>query len=197
MYAHRGMPQSKLDHFNVTCGAPALRNERLAPNVVIKQVQRLINRLLLANEILPAKQTFANSNELGTAGATCIVQGQLEVLDPCSHLAERLDTLVRVWVDRVDGCTKGLGDPADFCKQCLAMREDDKDVLVRRVTGCSIDERIGNVCVVHVKVTTKNTPEDTLEGRQASAIDYTGDKPNRYSEAGQADNEDTTYSRSS
>jgi hypothetical protein len=59
------------------------------------------------------------------------------------------------------------------------MREDDKDVLVRCVAGCSIDERIGNVSVVHVKVTTKDTPEDALKGGQASAIDYTGDKPNR------------------
>jgi hypothetical protein len=57
--------------------------------------------------------------------------------------------------------------------------EDDKNVFVRRVAGCSIDERIGNVCVVHVKVTTKDTPEDALKGRQASAIDYTGDKPKR------------------
>lgn len=177
--AHRGMPQSELDHFDVTCGAPPLRNERLAPNVVIKQVKRLINRLLLANEILPAEQTFANSNELGTTGATGIVQGQLEVLNPCSHLAERLDTLIRIWIDGIDGGTEGLGDPADFRKQCLAMREDDKDVLVRRVAGCSIYERIGDVGVVHVKVTAKDTPEDALKSRQASAIDYTGDKPNR------------------
>src|ERR1700679_1120306 len=179
MCAHRGVPQSELDHFNVTCGTPPLCNERLAPNVVIKQVKRLINRLLFANEILPAEQTFANSNELGATGATGIVQGQLEVLNPCSHFAERLGKLVRVWIDGVDGRTEGLGDPADFRKQCLAMREYDKDVLVSRVTSCSIDERIGDVCVVHVKVTAKDTPEDALEGRQASAIDHTGDKPNR------------------
>lgn len=173
------MPQSELDHFNVTCRAPPLRNERLAPKVVIKQVKRLINRFLLANEILPAEETFTNSNELGATCATGIVQGQLEVLNPCSHLAERLDTLVRVWVDRVDGRTEGFGDPADFGKQCLAMREDDKDVLVRRAAGCSIDERIGNVSVIHVKVTAKDTPEDALKGGQASAIDYTGDKPSK------------------
>jgi hypothetical protein len=59
------------------------------------------------------------------------------------------------------------------------MREDDKDVLVRRAAGCGIDKRIGNVCMVHVKVTAKDTPEDALKGGQASAIDYTGDKPNR------------------
>jgi hypothetical protein len=144
-------------------------------------VKRLINSLLFANEVLPAEQTFANSNdsELGVTGATGIVQGQLEVLNPCSHLAERLGTLVHIWIDEVDGRTEGLGDPADFRKQCLAMREDDKDILVGRVAGCSIDKRIGNVCVVHVKVTAKDTPEAALKGRQASAIDHTGDKPNR------------------
>jgi hypothetical protein len=177
--AHRGMPQSKLDHFNVTCGTPPLRNECLAPNIVIKEVKRLINRLLLANEILPAEQTFANCNELGATGATGIVKGQLEVLNPSGHLAERLGTLVRVWINGIDGGTEGLGDPADFGKQRLAMREDYKDVLVCRVAGCSVDERIGNVCVIHVKVTAKDTPEDALKGRQASAIDYTGDKPEK------------------
>jgi hypothetical protein len=179
MCAYRSVPQSELDHFNVTGGTPPLRNKRLAPNIVIKQVKRLINRLLLANEILPAERTFANSNELGATGATGIVQGQLEVFNPCCHLAEGLGTLVRVWIDGVDGRTEGLGDPADFRKQCLAMREDDKDVLVCRVAGCSIDKRIGNVRVIHVKVTAKDAPEDALKGRQASAIDYTGDKPNR------------------
>jgi hypothetical protein len=91
---------------------------------------------------------------------------------------ERLGTLVHVWIDEVYGCTEGLGDPADFRKQCLTMHEDNKDVLVSRVAGRSIDERIGNVCVVHVKVTAKDTPEAVLEGRQASAIDHTSDKPN-------------------
>ena len=178
MCAYRSMPQSELDHFNVTCGTPPLRNERLAPNVVIKQVKRLINSLLLANEILPAEQTFANGNKFGATGATGIVQGQLEVLNPrVVTCAERLGTLVRVWIDGIDGRTERLGDPADFRKQCLAMREDDKDVLVRRAAGCCIDERVGNVCMVHVKVTAKDTPEDALKGGQASAIDYTGDKP--------------------
>jgi hypothetical protein len=52
---------------------------------------------------------------------------------------------------------------------------------VSRVAGCSIDEGIGNpgnVCVVHVKVTAKNTPEDALNSK-VSASDYTGDKLNR------------------
>ena len=75
MCAHRGMPQSKLDHFNITCGAPTLRNERLASNVVIEQVKRLINGLLLAHEILPAEQTFSNGDEFCTTGAAGIVQG--------------------------------------------------------------------------------------------------------------------------
>jgi len=74
--------------------------------------------------------------------------------------------LVCIWIDGVDG-TEGLGGPANFCKQRLAMREDDKDVLVGRVAGCSIDERIGNVCVVHVlKVTVKDMPEDMLIGKR-------------------------------
>jgi hypothetical protein len=45
------------------------------------------------------------------------------------------------------------------------MREDDEDVFVGRITSCGIDEGIGNVCVVHVKVATKDAPEDTLKGR--------------------------------
>ena len=89
--------------------------------------------------------------------------------------------IVRVWIDGVYGRTKRLGDHTGFRKQCLAMHEDDKDVLVSRVAGCSIDEGIGNpgnVCVVHVKVTAKNTPEDALNSK-VSASDYTGDKLNR------------------
>jgi hypothetical protein len=53
----------------------------------------------------------------------------------------------------------------DFCEQSLAMRKDDEDVFVRRITGCGINKGIGNVGVVHVKVATKDAPQDTLKCR--------------------------------
>jgi hypothetical protein len=59
--------------------------------------------------------------------------------------------------------------------------KDNENIFVRRASSCGIDERICNVCVVHVEVATKDTPEDTLEGRQARAIDYTSNKSNKQS----------------
>ena len=40
------------------------------------------------------------------------------------------------------------------------MHKDDEYILVCRAAGCSIDEGIGNVGVVHVEVATEDTPED-------------------------------------
>jgi hypothetical protein len=54
--------------FNVTCGEPDLHDERLAFNVVIKQVEGcrgLINGLLFTHEILPSEQIFADGKADG------------------------------------------------------------------------------------------------------------------------------------
>jgi hypothetical protein len=59
------------------------------------------------------------------------------------------------------------------------VREDDEDVFVRRISSCGIDERVGNICVVHVEVAMKDAPENALKGGQARAINYTSDKSNR------------------
>jgi hypothetical protein len=88
VFAHRGMPQSELNHLNVTCGAPPFRNERLAPSVVVEQIERLIHGLLLAYEVFPAEQALTHCDKLCAAGAASVVQGQLEVFYAHSYLAE-------------------------------------------------------------------------------------------------------------
>jgi hypothetical protein len=171
------VPECQLDHGDVACGAPPLSDERLAAHIIIEQIERLVHSLLLAHEVLPAEEALSDLAELRPARAAGVEQRHFEVLDATVYLAQRVDALVCVRVDGVDGRTEGLGHPADLGKQCVAVRKDDEHVLVGRAAGRSVDEGVNNVGVVHVKIATEDTPEHALERWQTSAVDNAGDEP--------------------
>jgi hypothetical protein len=116
-------------------------------------------------------------NELRAASAARVEERHVEILNAAVHLAQRVDALVCVRVDGVDGCTEGLGHPADLGEQGVAVRKDDEHVLVGQAAGRSVDEGLGNVGVVHVKVSTGDAPEHTLKGWQTGLVDNAGDEP--------------------
>jgi hypothetical protein len=169
--------ERQLDHGDIACGAPPLSDKRLAAHIVVEQIERLVHSLLLAHEVLPAEEALADLAELRAARAARVEQRHFEVLDAAIYLAQRVDALVCVRVDGVDGRAEGLGHPADLGEQCVAVRKDDEHVLVGRAAGRGVDEGIGNVGVVHVKVATEDTPEHALERWQTGAVDNAGDEP--------------------
>ena len=57
------------------------------------------------------------------------------------------------------------------------MCENDEDILTCFGSSGGIDEGLSNVSVVHIKVATKDTPEDTFECGDAGAIDRTSNEP--------------------
>ncbi len=157
------MPERELDRGDLACGAPPLGDERLAPDIVVEQVERLVHGLLLAHKVLPAEEALADLAELRATRAARVEQRHFEVLDAAVHLAQRVDALVCVRVDGVDSCAEGLGHPADLGEQSVAVRKDDEHVFVGRAAGRSVDEGLGNVGVVHVKVATEDAPEHALK----------------------------------
>ena len=157
------MTERQLDRGDIACGAPPLRDKRLAANIVVKQIECFVHRLLLTHEVLPAQEALADLAEFGAACAARVEQRHFEVFDAAVDLAQRVDTLIGVRVDRVDCRAEGLRYPTDLGEQRFAVRKDDEYVLVGRVAGRCIDEGLGNVSVVHVEVATEDTPEDALE----------------------------------
>ena len=144
------MTERQLDHSDIACGAPTLRDKRLAADIVVEQIERFVHRFLLTHEVLPAKDALADLAEFGAACAARVEQRHFEVFDTAIHLAQRVDTFVGVRVDRVDRRAEGLRDPADLGEQRFAVRKDNEYVLVGRAAGRSVDEGLGNVGVVHV-----------------------------------------------
>jgi hypothetical protein len=112
--AHGGVTERQLDHGDIASGAPPLRDKRLAADIVVKQVKRLVHGLLLSHEVLPAEDALADLAELSAACTARVEQRHLEVLDAAIDLAQRVDTLIGVRVDRVDRRAEGLGYPADL-----------------------------------------------------------------------------------
>jgi hypothetical protein len=93
--------KSKLNCRDVLGRAPTLGNERLAADIVVEQVKRLVDQLLLAHEVLPAREALADLDELRTAAAARVVQDDLEVLDTPANLAHRVRALVCIRIERV------------------------------------------------------------------------------------------------
>ena len=177
MGSHGGVPERQLDHGDVACGAPPLSDQRFAPDVVVKQVERLVHCLVLAHEVLPAEEALADLAELRPACAARVEERHFEVLDAPVHVAQRVDALVGIRIDRVDGRAEGLGHPADFGEQRIAVRKDDEHVLVSRAAGRSIDEGISDIGVVHVKVATEDAPQHALKSWQTGAVDNASNEP--------------------
>jgi hypothetical protein len=168
---NRSRPQRHLNHRNIPRRHPPLRNERLPAHIIVEQVQRLINHLLLPNHILPAPQALPNIHQHRTSVRARVIQHRLQVLKPAGDLFQRIRTLVGVGVDGVDRRAHGLGDLADLGEESISMCEDDEHVLANLCASRAVDERLGNVDVVHVEIATQHAPEDTFEGRQARAFD--------------------------
>lgn len=57
------------------------------------------------------------------------------------------------------------------------MSEYDEDVLASFGSGVGINKGLRNVGLVHVEITTQDTPKHTFKGSNPSAVDRTSDKP--------------------
>ena len=113
---HGGVPECHLDHIDVAIRAPPFGDERLATDVVIEQIERLVHSLLLAHEVLPTEEALSDLGELRAARAARVEQRHFEVLDATVYLAQRVDAFVCVWIDGVDGRAEGFGHPTDLGK---------------------------------------------------------------------------------
>ena len=59
------------------------------------------------------------------------------------------------------------------------MSKDDEDILSSLDTTRSIDEGLGNVGVVHVKITTEHAPQHVFKCGDTSAINRASNKPEK------------------
>ena len=114
---HRCVAESQLNLRNVACRAPAFRDERLASDIVIEQVQCLIDQLLLRHDVLPARDALGNAHKRSPAVCTSVVKDDLKVLEATRNLAHSIRTLIDVDVNGIYGGTHRLRDFANLGQQ--------------------------------------------------------------------------------
>lgn len=173
------MPQRQYDPCSIPRRDPAFCYESFPPRIVVEQIQRLVNALLLCHCVLPALDAVSNLHQLSLSRCTRVVQHIPNVLQSGRHLPQRIGTLVAVGVDRVKRPAHGLGDLPDLREELLSMCEDDEYVLPGLRSSSRVDEDLVNVGVVHIQIATQDTPEDPLERRDTSSVDSSGDEPGR------------------
>ena len=170
------MPQRQLNLGDIRTRTPPLSNQGLPPRIKIKQIQRLINHLLLPHHVLPARETLSDANELRAPTQTRVDHHQLQILQTALDLAQRVVPPLRIGIDRVQRRAHRLGDLPDLGEQRVPVRKDDEHVLPRLDARHGVDERMLNVGVVHVQVPAEDPPEHSLERLQTSPIDRACDE---------------------
>jgi hypothetical protein len=105
-----------------------------------------------------------------------LATNRVQVIDPGLALERILPPLARILVHRVQARAQTFRDLADLDEHLLAVRKDDKHVLLdhlirHRVANGFFDRRR-----VHEQVSAENTPENTLKDGHFVGGDDTGDE---------------------
>ena len=152
------MPQGELDGGNISGWTPTLREKSLPAGIIPEEVEGFVDSLLLDNNVLPARETFANLHKFCMSTGTRVVQRDSDILDTGRYFTKRIGTILGVGVDRVERSAHALGDLADFSQEGVPVGEDDENVLPGLHSCHRIDERLDDIGVVHIQVPTQYTP---------------------------------------
>lgn len=71
--SYRGVAKCHLNHGKVPYWDPTLSDKCLPPNIVVEKIHRLIDSLLLADDILPPSQVLSDSQQLAASVETCVI----------------------------------------------------------------------------------------------------------------------------
>jgi hypothetical protein len=71
---------------------------------------------------------------------------------------KRSATIIGVGVDGVERGAHALGYLTDFSQEGVPMGEDDENVLPGFHSCHGVDERLGDIGVIHIQVPTEYTP---------------------------------------
>ena len=179
--------QSRPDEWQVVGRTPTLSNQRPASPVVREEVESVIDSLLLANENHPGRKRLRDLRELSLERLLSVAKDVLDIVKSGVDLVNLVPAQIAVLIDIVHLGAHGLGNAADLGEDLLAVGKDNEDVLENRLVGGGIDQRLGDLGLVHVKVTTEGTPKDALKGSDAVSADNTGDETDVHAGEGALD----------
>lgn len=152
------MPQGELDGSNISGWTPTLREECLPAGVIPEEVEGFVDGLFLDNNILPARQAFANLQQFCVSARTRVVQRNLYILNAAGYFTKRLKSMLCIRVDGVERGAHTLGDLADFGQEGVSVSKDDENVLPGLRSRHRIDERLDDISMVHIQVPAQYTP---------------------------------------
>ena len=179
--------QSRPDEWQVVGRTPTLGNQSPASPVVREKVESVINSLLLANENHPGRKRLRDLGKLSLECLLGVAKDVLHIVKSSVDLVDLVPAQITVLIDIVHLGAHGLGNTANLGEDLLAVSKDDKDVLEDGLVGGGIDQRLGNLGLIHVEVTAEGTPEDALKGSDAVSADDTGDETNVHAREGTLD----------
>lgn len=168
--------QAELDSCNVSRWTPAFSDKGLSTLVIAQQVERLVDFLFALDSICPRLEGFGDFAKLNTSGLTHIVQDIINIFKAGRNLAQSIGSLVGRGINVVESATHGLGDFANLGEELLTVSENDENILECLLSRNSVDKRLLNFRVVHVEVTSQDSPKNTLKCGHSGTINGARDK---------------------
>ena len=154
--------------------APALRDETLAPDVVVAHVHDGVDRLVLAHRHEEALDVAGILGEEVAPRLARVVEHALHLADAGVDVLERLHPLLRERRARVDARAEGVADALDAQRGLLALVEHDEHELLGELARGRVDDLLFDVGGAHEQVAAQRAPEHTLERRELVLRDDAG-----------------------
>lgn len=165
--------QSRLNQGERVGRTPSLRDQCLSRLVIGEFVQCVIDSLLLLDNDHPSSERASDLRELGIKGVLGVTQDIVDIVQTGVDLMDLVSPKLAVLIDVVQIRPKRLGNLSDLCNDFFTVSKDHENVLMNLFVGAWINNRLRNLGLVHVKVTTQGAPQDAFERSNAVSRDNT------------------------
>lgn len=189
----RRTSQRLLNSADIPRRTPTFGSQSLLFCVVAEQVHRLIDSLFPTDGVFPGHDALRNLAQFNSSSLPSLEQDRVDVFKSRRDFSKSFIPLVSARVDRVKSSTHGIRHFSDLCQQFGAVGKNDEDVLVSFLVSRWIHKRFLDFCdairlalfgwrsiaptrIIHVQVSSQDSPQDPLEHGHSAALDCTGDK---------------------
>lgn len=128
--SHRSTTQSHLNGLDVQNRNPAFSNETLLSNVQVEQIQRMINRLDLADLNEPVLKVLGGCNQHAMTMILSLSQDSVQVFDSCHDTHCHFTTISRSFRAWIESSAETFTDFLDASLELVTLEEDDEHGLV-------------------------------------------------------------------
>lgn len=142
----------------------------------------MVDRLFLLHDDHPGSQGARNLGQFGIEGVFRVPKHILDVTEPSVYLVNLVPSQFAILVHTVQVGVERLGDLPNLRQDLFTVGEDDENIFLHFFVGSRVNDRLRNLGLIHIKVPSQRSPQDTFESPDAIPRNYTSNVSNVHGE---------------